>query len=209
MTPRRCPWPQNPLAIRYHDREWGVPVRNDRRLFEALVLGGAQAGLSWNTILRKRPAYRAAFARFDPATVARYGRRDISRLLTDAGIVRNRLKIASAVTNAKAFITVQETFGSFHAYVWRFVDGRPRVNRWGTMSQIPVRSVESDALSLDLRQRGFSFVGTTICYAFMQAVGMVNDHVVGCFRYKEVLALSRDSEGGADRRGTVSRSLTG
>jgi DNA-3-methyladenine glycosylase I len=159
-------------------------VRNDRRLFEFLILEGAQAGLSWDTILRKRPAYRAAFDRFDPVKVARYGRRDISRLLANPGIVRNRLKVESAVQNAQAFLRVQNEFGSFQTYVWTFVGGQPRLNGWRTLSQIPVRTLESDAMSGDLRRRGFNFVGSTICYAFMQATGMVNDHTVGCFRYR-------------------------
>jgi DNA-3-methyladenine glycosylase I len=165
--PRRCAWARNELSIRYHDREWGVPVRSDRRLFEFLVLEGAQAGLSWDTILKKRVAYRAAFDRFDPIKVARYRRPDILRLLADAGIVRNRLKIESAIHNAQAFLRVQEEFGSFRAYVWRFVGGRPRANAWQSLSEIPARTVQSDEMSKDLRRRGFTFVGTTICYAFM------------------------------------------
>lgn len=171
----------------YHDREWGVPVHDDRLLFEFLTLEGAQAGLSWETILKKRAAYRQAFAGFDPARVARFGAARVERLLKDSGIVRNRLKIASTVTNAKAFLAVQREFGSFDAYVWRFVGGTPRVNRWRTLRQVPARTPESDALSRDLLSRGFKFVGSTICYAFMQAVGMVNDHAVDCFRYKILL----------------------
>ena len=181
--PMRCPWANNELAIRYHDEEWGVPVHDDRRLFEFLILEGAQAGLSWHTILRKRENYRAAFDGFDPARVARYDRRKIARLLADPGIVRNRLKVASAVANARAFLDVQDEFGSFDQYCWRFVDGRPRVNTWRRMQQVPARTAESDALSKDLQKRGFRFVGSTICYAFLQAVGMVNDHLVDCERY--------------------------
>jgi DNA-3-methyladenine glycosylase I len=179
---RRCAWAQTPLSIEYHDREWGVPVHDDRVLFEFLILEGAQAGLSWETILRKREAYRAAFAGFDPARVARFTEARRARLLTNPGIVRNRLKIASAVTNARAFLAVQDEQGSFDAYVWRFVDGRPRVNRRRTLSDSPARTLESDALSRDLSRRGFKFVGSTICYAFMQAVGLVDDHVAGCWR---------------------------
>ena len=180
----RCPWAKNELAIRYHDEEWGVPVHDDRRLFEFLILEGAQAGLSWDTILRKRENYRAAFDGFDPARVARYDRRNIARLLADPGIVRNRLKVASAVANACAFLDVQDEFSSFDQYCWRFVDGRPRVNAWRKMQQVPARTAESDALSKDLQKRGFRFVGSTICYAFLQAVGMVNDHLVDCERYR-------------------------
>jgi DNA-3-methyladenine glycosylase I len=180
----RCTWAKNELAIRYHDEEWGVPVHDDRRLFEFLILEGAQAGLSWDTILRKRENYRAAFDGFDPARVARYDQRKIARLLADPGIVRNRLKVASAVANARAFLAVQDEFGSFDAYAWRFVDGRPRVNAWRRGQQIPARTAESDGLSKDLQKRGFRFVGSTICYAFLQAVGMVNDHLVDCERYR-------------------------
>ena len=180
----RCPWPKNPLAIRYHDREWGVPVRNDRKLFEFLVLEGAQAGLSWDTILAKRENYRRAFDGFDPRKVARYGAAKKRRLLADAGIVRNRAKIASAVANAKAFLEVQDEFGSFSKYVWGFVGGKPVVNRRRSLKTVPARTDASDALSKDLKKRGFNFVGSTIMYAFMQAVGMVDDHVAGCFRRK-------------------------
>jgi DNA-3-methyladenine glycosylase I len=180
----RCPWGSNPQMIAYHDHVWGVPAHDDRVLFEFLILEGAQAGLSWYTILRKRAAYRRAFARFNPAAVAKFDRRRIAALLADDGIVRNRLKIESAVRNARAFLEVQREFGTFDAYVWRFVGGRARINRWRSMRQLPARTVESDALSKDLKKRGFNFVGSTICYAFMQAVGMVNDHMVGCFRYK-------------------------
>ncbi len=181
----RCAWAgSDPLYVRYHDEEWGVPVEDDRLLFEFLVLEGAQAGLSWITILRKRAAYRKAFARFDPKRVARFGAKDVKRLLADAGIVRNRLKVESAIKNASAFLEVQAEFGTFSAYQWRFVDGRPLVNRHRSMKEVPARTAISDAFSKDLRARGFSFVGSTIVYAHMQAVGMVNDHVVDCFRHR-------------------------
>jgi len=179
----RCTWAgTDPLYVRYHDREWGVPVHDDRRLFEMLILEGAQAGLSWITILRKRPAYRRAFDRFDPKKVARYGAAKKRALLADAGIVRNRLKIEAAVTNARALLAVKKEFGSFDAYIWQFVGGRPKVNRRRSMKSIPARTPESDAMSLDLKRRGFTFVGSTICYAFMQAVGMVDDHLISCPR---------------------------
>jgi DNA-3-methyladenine glycosylase I len=187
----RCGWAVGELAIHYHDEEWGVPVHRDRTLFEFLILEGAQAGLSWNTILNKRDNYRAAFDQFDPELVARYDRRKIQQLLRNPGIVRNKLKIASAVANAKAFLLVQEEFGSFDRYIWQFVEGKPRVNSWKSSRQIPARSEESDAMSKDLKSRSFNFVGSTICYAFMQAVGMVNDHVVACFRYKPLSMTSR------------------
>jgi DNA-3-methyladenine glycosylase I len=181
----RCTWPSNELSILYHDREWGVPQHDDHVLFEFLILEGAQAGLSWDTILRKRDNYRAAFDRFDPKIIARYDRRKKQQLLRskDAGIVRNRLKIASAIRNAKAFLAVQEEFGSFDRYIWQFVAGKPRVNVRRLGEKIPARTPESDAMSKDLKKRGFNFVGSTICYAFMQATGMVNDHAVECFRY--------------------------
>ena len=182
----RCAWARNDLAIAYHDKEWGVPCHNDRTLFEFLVLEGAQAGLSWDTILRKRESYLAAFSNFDPAAVARYDQRRIQRLLREPGLVRNRLKMASAVDNARAFLRVQREFGSFGRYIWQFVDGKPRVNAWRLAAQVPARTPESDAMSKDLKQRGFSFVGSTICYAFMQAMGLVNDHLVSCFRYAEL-----------------------
>jgi DNA-3-methyladenine glycosylase I len=183
-TKIRCAWSgTDPLYVSYHDEEWGVPVKDDRRLFEFLVLEGAQAGLSWITILRKRDAYRKAFGGFDPEKVARYGARDVKRLLGDEGIVRNRMKIESAIKNARAFLEVQEEHGSFASYQWRFVEGKPIVNRYRSMKEIPPRSTVSDALSKDLKSRGFSFVGSTIIYAHMQAVGMVNDHVVDCFRH--------------------------
>ena len=182
--PVRCGWATGELSIRYHDEEWGVPVHDDRTLFEFLILEGAQAGLSWTTILNKRDNYRQAFDGFDPKRVARYDRRKIERLLRDSGIVRNKLKIASAVANAKAFLEVQREFGSFDRYLWRFVDGKPRQPSLKSFQQIPARTADSDAISKDLKQRGFNFVGSTICYAFMQAVGMVNDHMVDCFRYR-------------------------
>ena len=182
----RCPWAKNELSIRYHDMEWGVPQHDDRVLFEFLVLEGAQAGLSWDTILRKRENYRAAFDNFDPKAISRYGQRKMDSLMRDEGIVRNRLKILSAVKNAKAFLAVQKEFGSFEQYIWQFVGGKPRVNRLRALSQIASRTTESDAMSKDLKKRGFTFVGSTICYAFMQAVGMVNDHLVTCFRYRQV-----------------------
>ena len=178
---KRCPWPSNPLAIRYHDREWGVPVRNDRKLFEFLILEGAQAGLSWDTILRKRENYRRAFDGFDPAKIARYTAKKKQSLMRDEGIVRNRLKIEAAVVNAKCFLAVQEEFGSFSAYAWKFVGGKPVNNRPRTRKAVPARTEVSDALSKDLKGRGFKFVGSTIVYAFMQATGMVNDHLQGCF----------------------------
>jgi DNA-3-methyladenine glycosylase I len=183
-TTIRCRWATNDLSILYHDREWGVPLHDDRALFEFLILEGAQAGLSWDTILRKRENYRAAFDGFDAAKIARYDGRKVQALLRDPGIIRNRLKIASAVGNARAFLEVQEEFGSFDRYIWQFVGGKPRLNRRRLGGKIPARTEESDAMSKDLKKRGFKFVGSTICYAFMQATGMVNDHAVECFRYK-------------------------
>lgn len=183
----RCHWPKSDLSIAYHDHEWGVPLHDEHKLFEFLVLDAAQAGLSWETILKKRAAYRIAFAQFDPAVVARFNQRDFQRLMNDAGIVRNKLKIQSAINGAVAFLKVQEAFGSFDAYVWRFVDGRPIVNHRRRHRDVPTRSRESDAMSRDLKSRGFSFVGTTICYAFMQAAGLVNDHLTTCFRHAQVL----------------------
>lgn len=182
---KRCSWPKNELAIRYHDEEWGKPLHDDTKLFEFLILEGAQAGLSWDTILRKRENYRKAFDGFDVNKVARYTDKRIEKLLQDEGIIRNRLKIASAVSNAKAFLKVQKEFGSFDKYIWSFVDGKPIVNKWKETSQVPPRSEVSDVISKDLKKRGFNFVGTTIMYAFMQATGMVNDHFVSCFWYKE------------------------
>jgi DNA-3-methyladenine glycosylase I len=187
---RRCPWCLgSPEYVRYHDREWGVPVHDDRLLFEFLVLEGAQAGLSWSTILKKRDGYRQAFEGFDAERIARYGARHIRRLMDDAAIVRNRLKIEATVANARATLRLRERHGSLDAYLWRFVNGRPIGNRWRTLRQVPARTDVSDALSSDLRQQGFRFVGSTICYAFMQAVGMVNDHLVSCFRHAELLSL--------------------
>ena len=188
---RRCSWARTPLSIAYHDEEWGVPSHDDRRLFEFLTLEGAQAGLSWETILNKRAAYREAFSDFDPIKVARFTPARIERLLTNPGIVRNRLKVQSAVRNAKAFLDVQKEFGTFDAYVWRFIGGAPRVNGWKTLEHVPARTVESDAMSRDLIKRGFTFVGSTICYAFMQAVGLVNDHATSCFRFKELTKPAR------------------
>jgi DNA-3-methyladenine glycosylase I len=183
----RCDWAGNdPLMISYHDREWGVPVHDDRKLFEFLVLEGAQAGLSWRTVLRKREQYRRAFRGFDPERVARFGGKEVERLLADPGIIRNRAKVESAVANARLFLEVREEMGSFDAYLWRFTGGRPIVNRFRKMSELPSQSRESVAMSGDLRARGFRFVGPTICYAFMQAVGMVNDHLVHCFRHAPV-----------------------
>jgi DNA-3-methyladenine glycosylase I len=182
----RCGWARTELGIPYHDNEWGVPQHDDRVLFEFLILEGAQAGLSWETILRKRENYRAAFARFDPRKVARFNAADEKRLLGDEGIVRNRLKVSSAISNAKLFLDVQREFGSFDKYVWQFVGGKPIRNAWESLKNVPPKTKESDALSKDLFKRGFRFVGSTICYAYMQAVGMVNDHEVGCYRYKQV-----------------------
>jgi DNA-3-methyladenine glycosylase I len=187
MNKRRCAWPgDDPLYCAYHDEEWGVPLHDDRALFEFLILEGAQAGLSWITILRKRDNYRAAFDNFDPERIARYDASKIESLLQDAGIVRNRLKVQSAVSNAQKFLAVQEEFGSFDAFIWRFVDGVPKQNRWRSLAEIPAHTPESDAMSKELKRRGFKFVGSTICYAHMQATGMVNDHTVDCFRYLEV-----------------------
>jgi DNA-3-methyladenine glycosylase I len=186
----RCPWAgQEPIYVAYHDHEWGVPVHDDRTLFAFLLLEGAQAGLSWLTILRKRAAYEAAFAGFDPAAVARFDARAVKRLLANPGIVRNKLKIASAVRNARAFLEVQEEFGSFDAYQWRFVEGRPQQNRFRSVGEVPARTSISDAFSKDLKKRGFTFVGSTIVYAHMQAVGMVNDHLIDCFRHRPVSKL--------------------
>jgi len=187
---RRCAWARGEPDVRYHDEEWGVPLHDDRRLFEMLILEGAQAGLSWSTILRKRDAYRRAFDRFDPTKVARYTAARVARLLADDGIVRNRAKIAATVANAAAFLAVQREHGSFDAYVWRFVGGRPLQNAPRSLREVPAETEQSRALSRDLRQRGFRFVGPTICYAFMQATGMVNDHTVDCFRRREVARLS-------------------
>ncbi|HEY2918549.1 MAG TPA: DNA-3-methyladenine glycosylase I [Candidatus Binatia bacterium] len=193
----RCPWVDlaKPDYVEYHDREWGVPVHDDRTIFEFLTLEGAQAGLSWYTVLRKRDAYRKAFSDFDPAKVARYGKRQIASLLTNDGIIRNRAKILATITNAAKFIDVQEEFGSFDAYIWRFVDGQPIVHRLRTVKDFQATSSESDAMSKDLKQRGFKFVGSTICYAHMQATGMVNDHVVNCYRRQPIIAAYKTSKG--------------
>jgi DNA-3-methyladenine glycosylase I len=185
-TLRRCAWPSTELSIRYHDEEWGAPVHDDRALFEFLILEGAQAGLSWETILSKRENYRAAFDGFDAKRVAGYDRRKLAQLLKNPGIVRNRLKIASAVQNARALLHVQEEYGTFDRYIWQFVDGRPQINSWKSNDRLPAVTAQSDAMSKALKKRGFNFVGSTICYAFMQAVGMVNDHVVTCFRYADL-----------------------
>ncbi|HTY89443.1 MAG TPA: DNA-3-methyladenine glycosylase I [Candidatus Acidoferrum sp.] len=182
----RCPWPTDELYIRYHDCEWAVPLHDDRRLFELLILEGAQAGLSWHTVLKKRENYRVAFDGFDPEKVARYDAATVARLMNNPGLIRNRLKIQSAIQNARAFLRVQEEFGSFDAFIWRFVNGNPVVNHWKTMKEVPARTEISDALSRDLGRRGFNFVGSTICYAHMQATGMVNDHLVACFRHRQL-----------------------
>jgi DNA-3-methyladenine glycosylase I len=187
----RCDWPTNDLAIAYHDREWGVPCHDDRVLFEFLVLEGAQAGLSWDTILRKRENYRAAFDGFDPKKISRYNQQRLESLMRNEGIVRNRLKISSVVKNAKAFLEIQKEFGSFDRYVWQFIGGKPRVNALKGLSQLQSRTAESDAMSKDLKKRGLTFVGSTICYAFMQAVGMINDHLVTCFRYPEIQGVRK------------------
>ena len=188
---RRCPWATTEPAISYHDEEWGVPVRDDRVLFEFLILEGAQAGLSWNTILKKRENYRKAFHEFRPEKIARYGKGNVQRLLHNDGIVRNRLKIAATIANAKMFLAVREEFGTFDAYIWSFVGGKPIQNRWRTMADVPARTAESDAMSRDLLRRGFKFAGSTICYALMQATGMVNDHLVSCHRHAAVAKLVR------------------
>jgi len=185
--PIRCEWARSDLDIAYHDTEWGVPVHDDRTLFEFLILEGAQAGLSWSTILKKRDNYRAAYDDFAAATIAKYDMRRKQKLLQNEGIVRNRAKVEASVINARAYLAVQNEFGAFDAYIWRFVDGKPRTNAWKSLRDIPAHTPESDAMSKDLKRRGFKFVGTTICYAFMQAVGMVNDHTVDCFRYKQLL----------------------
>jgi len=201
---------ENPLMVEYHDREWGVPVHDDRRHFEFLVLEAAQAGLSWSIVLKKREGYRRAFSEFDPAKVARYTEKRIQKLTLDPGIIRNRMKIESAVRNARAFLAVQEEFGSFDAYCWQFVDGRQKLNRWNTTRQIPATSHESDTFSKDLKSRRFSFVGSTVVYAHMQAVGMVNDHLVDCFRYREVRRLhsAKERAGLADTAAPARRPRT-
>jgi len=183
---QRCYWATGELAIAYHDKEWGVPLHDDRRFFELLILEGAQAGLSWNTILQKRENYRKAFDRFDASKIARYDARKIGTLLSNPGIVRNRLKVAATVQNARAFLKVQDEFAGFDPYIWQFVDGKPIRNRWRSRQQVPARTTASDAMSKDLQRRGFKFVGSTICYAFMQATGMVNDHLRNCFRWSQI-----------------------
>src|SRR5262245_11267260 len=189
-TKERCPWATDQLYWDYHDLEWGVPSHDDRHLFEMLILEGAQAGLSWSTILRKRQNYREAFDQFDPVKIARYDERSVKRLLANAGIVRNRLKVAAAIQNAKAFLKVQEEFGSFDKYIWGFVKGVPKLNSWREMKHVPAKTPESDAMSKDLLKRGFKFVGSTICYAYMQAVGMVNDHLLKCPRRAEIRKIA-------------------
>ena len=189
----RCEWClASDRMVAYHDEEWGVPLHDDRRLFEFLVLDAFQAGLSWSTILNKRENFRKALDDFDPARIARYNERKIEQLLSDSGIVRNRLKVTATIGNAKAFLDVRDEFGSFDAFIWQFVANRPKQNKWKTLRQIPAKTKESDAMSRALKQRGFKFVGSTICYAFMQAAGMVNDHVVGCFRYQDIGRLGTD-----------------
>jgi DNA-3-methyladenine glycosylase I len=185
----RCTWvnTDDPLLLEYHDREWGVPVRSDRKHFEVLVLSGAQAGLNWSLVLKKRDGYRRAFDKFDPEKVARYSEKQINTLLADPEIIRNRMKVEATVRNARALLKVQEEFGDFDSYCWRFVGGKPKLNHWKTTGQIPANSSESKAFGKDLKQRGFSFVGPTVMYAYMQATGMVNDHLVGCFRYREII----------------------
>ncbi|MCK4715496.1 MAG: DNA-3-methyladenine glycosylase I [Candidatus Marinimicrobia bacterium] len=192
MKKNRCAWPANdPLMIEYHDTEWGVPVHDDRKLFEFLVLDAFQAGLSWSTILKKRENFRKAFDNFDPGRIAQYNAKKICELLNDASIIRNRAKVNATVKNAKAFLEVQNEFRTFDKYIWQFVGGKPIINKWKSMAELPAKSGEAEAISGDLKNRGFSFVGPTICYAFMQAAGMVNDHVVDCFRYDEINSLSR------------------
>jgi DNA-3-methyladenine glycosylase I len=186
MTIKRCHWATNELNIPYHDEEWGVPLHDDRRLFELLILEGAQAGLSWDTVLKKRARYREVLDGFDVVKVARYDKKKVRELLRDAGIIRNKLKIAATISNAQAFLKTQEEFGSFDKYIWQFVGGKPKQNAWKTHKRLPAKTVESDAMSKDLQKRGFRFVGSTICYAFMQATGMVNDHLVACFRYEDL-----------------------
>jgi DNA-3-methyladenine glycosylase I len=186
----RCPWAKNALNIPYHDEEWGVPLHDDQKLIELLILEGAQAGLSWDTVLQKRARYREVFDRFDAEKIARYDSKKVRRLLADAGIIRNRLKIDSTISNARSFLKIQEEFGMFDGYIWQFVEGRPKQNAWETHKQVPARTAASDAMSKDLKKRGFRFVGSTICYAFMQATGMVNDHVVSCFRHKDLTRWS-------------------
>lgn len=189
-SPRRCAWASSsPLFYPYHDEEWGVPSHDDRHLFEMLILEGAQAGLNWATILRKRESYRKAYDNFDAAKIARYSSRKVASLLAEEGIVRNRLKVAASIDNARAFLKIRKEFGGFDTYIWGFVGGRPRQNSWKSLKQLPTRTAESDAMSKDLKKRGFRFVGPTICYAYMQAVGMVNDHTTDCFRHRVVARM--------------------
>jgi DNA-3-methyladenine glycosylase I len=189
MNLTRCPWPTTEIYLAYHDHEWGVPVHDDRLLFEMLILEGAQAGLSWITVLNKRESYRQAFDRFDARKMVRYDEKKVAELLSNPGIIRNRLKVAAAIKNAEAYLKVKEEFGSFDRYIWQFVGGQPIVNRWSGNKDVPARTQESDVMSKDLLKRGFKFVGSTICYAYMQAVGMVNDHAVSCYRHKECARL--------------------
>jgi DNA-3-methyladenine glycosylase I len=190
---KRCDWAgMDELYLNYHDREWGVPLHDDRRLFEMLILEGAQAGLSWSTVLKKRENYRLAFSQFDPQKVARLDRRQVEKLIGNPGIIRNRLKIESAIKNARAFLEVQREFGSFDQYIWKFSGGKPTINTWHSLKELPAHTAESDAMSKDLRKRGFTFAGSTICYAYMQAIGMVNDHLVDCFRYGEINKAQMD-----------------
>jgi DNA-3-methyladenine glycosylase I len=191
----RCPWAKTDLYVQYHDTEWGVPAHDDRLLFEFLILEGAQAGLSWETILKKRESYRAAFDQFDPVVIAKYDEKKRQRLLSDPGIIRNRMKIEAAIQNAKSFLAVQAEFGTFDEYIWGFVEHEPKKNAWKSIQEVPARTPESDAMSKDLKRRGFKFVGSTICYAFMQAVGMVNDHLVRCFRHGELRKTVSDASG--------------
>lgn len=186
---QRCSWPKNELALKYHDEEWGVPLHDEHKHFEFLTLEAAQVGLSWDTVLKKRENYRKAFANFDPARVAQFGEAELAEMMQDSGLIRNRLKLTSAITNAACFLAVQQAFGSFDAYIWQFVEGQPICNTWHAISEMPATSPISDALSKDLKKRGFKFVGSTICYSHMQAAGLVNDHLVDCFRYKEIQAL--------------------
>jgi DNA-3-methyladenine glycosylase I len=194
MAAKRCHWATSELNIPYHDEEWGMPLHDDRALFELLILEGAQAGLSWDTVLKKRPRYREVFDGFEVEKVARYDKKKVRELLKDAGIIRNKLKIASTISNAQAFLKVQEEFGSFDKYIWQFVGGKPKQNAWKTHNRLPAKTSESDAMSKDLKKRGFRFVGSTICYAFMQATGMVNDHLVECFRYEELEESGRKTK---------------
>jgi DNA-3-methyladenine glycosylase I len=193
-APNTCSWPgTDPLMIKYHDEEWGVPLHDDRKLFEYMILDAFQAGLSWSTVLKKRAHFREAFDDFNPEIIARYDERKVQSLLQDAGIIRNRLKILSTITNAARFLEIQKSFGSFDRYIWQFTGGKPMVNQWKTLSDLPAKTAESDLMSKDLKKRGFKFVGSTICYAFMQATGMVNDHLVHCYRYDEINRMSQTS----------------